>query len=42
MSNSISTPNFIVIELETTKLGGGGGAIFISRHQHIICHSEIT
>ena len=23
MSNSISTPNFIVIELETTKLGGG-------------------
>ena len=23
MSNSISTPNFIVIELETTKLGEG-------------------
>ena len=25
LSNSISTPNFIMIELETTKLGGGGG-----------------
>ena len=23
MSNSISIPNFIMIELETTKLGGG-------------------
>ena len=25
LTNSISTPNFILIELETTKLGGGGG-----------------
>ena len=25
LSNSISTPNFIMVELETTKLGGGGG-----------------
>ena len=24
LSNSISTPNFIMIELETTKLGGEG------------------
>ena len=23
MSNSIITPNFVMIELETTKLGGG-------------------
>ena len=25
MSNSISTPNFIMIEIEITKLAGGGG-----------------
>ena len=26
LSNSISTPNFVMIELETTKLGGGHNA----------------
>ena len=25
LSNPISTPNFIMIEIETTKLAGGGG-----------------